>query len=219
MLTEKKFHAQLPRCLIMTVGDRGLGAALQGQTVWLSKPLVSYRINRQLSHLPPQVMRAFGAHVELTTGAVAVGCEAVLFAGGFRPCRCRNSCHSFVSDRRSSNRTCGFPASGFPTGFIARHTMEAFGACDEDEARLVLRTHTHARTVSCRGLAPYAVCRGSCAPDRRRDGRRLGTPVRGCHVRSTPTNRPGDGSVEFQARHSCYAASESDLYKRRRAAG
>src|SRR5207245_3616048 len=23
---------------------------------------------------------------------------------------------------RSSNRTCGFPASGFPTGFIARHT-------------------------------------------------------------------------------------------------
>ena len=36
MLTEKKFHAQLPRCLIMTVGDRGLGAALQGQTVWLA---------------------------------------------------------------------------------------------------------------------------------------------------------------------------------------
>ena len=25
-------------------------------------------------------------------------------------------------------------------------------------------------------------------------------------MRSTPTNRPGDGSVEFQARHSCYAA-------------
>ena len=27
-----------------------------------------------------------------------------------------------VSPPRSSNRTCGFPASGFPTGFIARHT-------------------------------------------------------------------------------------------------
>jgi hypothetical protein len=28
-------------------------------------------------------------------------------------------CHGSVSSRRSSNRTCGFPASGFPTGFIA----------------------------------------------------------------------------------------------------
>src|SRR3954467_15780837 len=27
-----------------------------------------------------------------------------------------------VSRPRSSNRTCGFPASGFPTGFTARHT-------------------------------------------------------------------------------------------------
>ena len=27
-----------------------------------------------------------------------------------------------VSPPRSSNRTCGFPASGFPTGFIARNT-------------------------------------------------------------------------------------------------
>src|SRR3954452_14544904 len=30
--------------------------------------------------------------------------------------------HHPVSRPRSSNRTCGFPASGFPTGFIARHT-------------------------------------------------------------------------------------------------
>ena len=35
MLTEKKFHAQLPRCLIMTVGDRGLSAALHAPTVRL----------------------------------------------------------------------------------------------------------------------------------------------------------------------------------------
>ena len=27
-----------------------------------------------------------------------------------------------VSHPRSSNRTCGFPASGSPTGFTARHT-------------------------------------------------------------------------------------------------
>src|SRR5271156_2082512 len=27
-----------------------------------------------------------------------------------------------VSSPRSSNRTCSFPASGFPTGFVTRHT-------------------------------------------------------------------------------------------------
>ncbi len=32
--------------------------------------------------------------------------------------------HHPVSPPRSSNRTCGFPASGSPTGFIARHTAE-----------------------------------------------------------------------------------------------
>ncbi len=30
--------------------------------------------------------------------------------------------HHSVSSPRSSNRTCGFPASGFPTGFTSRHT-------------------------------------------------------------------------------------------------
>ena len=40
--------------------------------------------------------------------------------------------HRPVSHPRSSNRTCGFPASGFPTGFIARPTMSgdtARGSC------------------------------------------------------------------------------------------
>src|SRR5215204_3410999 len=32
--------------------------------------------------------------------------------------------HRSVSAPRSSNRTCGFPASGSPTGFIARPTTE-----------------------------------------------------------------------------------------------
>jgi len=71
------------------------------------RPLVSYQINRQLSgwNLPPLVTRAVWAHVESRTGAVAWAMR-------------RRS----VSRPRSSNRTCGFPASGFPTGFIPRHT-------------------------------------------------------------------------------------------------
>jgi hypothetical protein len=127
----------------------------------------------------------------------------------FRLCRCLNSRRSSVSSRRSSNRTCGITASGFPTGFIVRHTVEAFGARDEDEARPVLRTHTRAKTVSCPVLAPYVVCRGSCAPDRRRDRQRLDTLRRGSHRRSTPTSRPRDGSTEFAlpAKHPYCLAS------------
>ena len=45
------------------------------------------------------------AHVESRTGAVAWAMR-----------------QRSVSRPRSSNRTCGFPASGFPTGFTARHT-------------------------------------------------------------------------------------------------
>ncbi len=51
-------------------------------------------------------------------------------AGAFRP--------GSVSPPRSSNRTCGFPASGSPTGFTSRHTAD--GQC-----RLVFRDDTLAR--------------------------------------------------------------------------
>src|SRR5881398_2746337 len=41
-----------------------------------------------------------------------------------------------VSRPRSSNRTCGFPASGFPTGFTARHTAGTeFGVCCRSSGR------------------------------------------------------------------------------------
>ncbi len=46
-----------------------------------------------------------------------------------------------VSPPRSSNRTCGFPASGFPTSFIVRHTVEGqlLVSRDDTEARTHLR--------------------------------------------------------------------------------
>ena len=48
-----------------------------------------------------------------------------------------------VSRPRSSNRTCGFPASGFPTGFTARHTAAAeFGACCRSSGRWQTRPAT-----------------------------------------------------------------------------
>jgi len=39
--------------------------------------------------------------------------------------RCLNPSHGSVSDSRSSNRTCSFPASGSPTGFTAGPTRAA----------------------------------------------------------------------------------------------
>ena len=71
--------------------------------------------NQQVSRwvLPPRVFRALVAHyrsrfwsnVESRKGAVAWAIR-----------------HHSVSLPRSSNRTCRFPASGFPTGFFLMHT-------------------------------------------------------------------------------------------------
>ena len=67
--------------------------------------------------LPPLVIRAIGAHVESRRGAVA---EAMRHRSVFSP--------------RSSNRTCGFTASGSPTGFTSRHTVDCqFGLVSRDD--------------------------------------------------------------------------------------
>src|SRR4051812_21175548 len=48
-----------------------------------------------------------------------------------------------VSRPRSSNRTCGFPASGFPTGFSPRHTAGRQDERGGAEARQAHRTPLH----------------------------------------------------------------------------
>ncbi len=70
-----------------------------------------------------------------TSGAQAAGEPAVESRRGAVAWAIR---HRPVSPPRSSNRTSGFPASGSPTGFTARHTVD--GQC-----RLVSRDDTVAR--------------------------------------------------------------------------
>jgi len=79
-----------------------------GQVGRPTKPLVSYRsLPTTLRVVPSSTgVPRLRAHVESRKGAVSASISSR------RP----------VSPPRSSNRTCGFPASGFPTGFIARHT-------------------------------------------------------------------------------------------------
>jgi hypothetical protein len=79
-----------------------------------------------------------GQAVESTTGAVAVGREGNCCPAAFA-CRCLiGSCHGSVSSRRSSNRTCRFPASGFLLSSSLRARQVGTTARQDKEAeRLV----------------------------------------------------------------------------------
>src|SRR5512132_4202583 len=85
-----------------------------------------------------------------------------------------------VSPPRSSNRTCGFPASGFPTGFIARHTAAVPNERAGGGAPRARRTPLRAESGWCRARAPCDVEPGSDGPARRRGCRSLDTPAGGC---------------------------------------
>ena len=60
--------------------------------------------------------------VESRTGAVAEGAGELPLPAAFAMCRCLVPVPDPVSRPRSSNRTCGFPASGSPTGLSCRGT-------------------------------------------------------------------------------------------------
>jgi hypothetical protein len=79
-----------------------------------------------------------------------------------------------VSLLRSSNRTCGFPASGFPTGFIVRPT-----AVIQRQNPEFPKDHCRWRIVAFRGWGPCVASRGSVLRVRRRDDRRPCRPCRG----------------------------------------
>jgi len=68
----------------------------------------------------------------------SLGFAAAVIADG----RLQRACKA----QRSSNRTCSFPASGFPTGFITRHTSAT--PCARGSARARQGFHgSHAKTV------------------------------------------------------------------------
>ena len=57
----------------------------------------------------------------------------VAVPGGFRRCRCLTPRHGSVSSRRSSNRTCGFPASGSRTRSCLRPRKARRSRCKARE--------------------------------------------------------------------------------------
>jgi hypothetical protein len=105
--------------------DNPIAASLTDSQTCAGPPISSFRrpaIMSANSRLrPPRVRRLYlhaESRVEERRGGCRIGdsCSPAAFA----ECRCLNPIHGSVSAPRSSNRTCGFPASGSPTGFHAK---------------------------------------------------------------------------------------------------
>ena len=105
-----------------------------------------------------------GRPVESRTGAVALGFRWSLASLSSR--RLSPAYHDSVSHPRSSNRTCGSPASGFPTGFTLRHTsndnfqlMPATTTCAEFRLRLEVKLSLESPNFFgvCRPMANHLI--------------------------------------------------------------
>src|SRR5438046_5036529 len=83
---------------------------------------------------------AWRTAVESKKGAVASGTGSSCCRPLSRLRRCLNPFHHSVSLLRSSNRTCGFPASGSPTGFTSRLTQAPAPANGRDPLSAATRT-------------------------------------------------------------------------------
>jgi hypothetical protein len=95
-----------------------------------------------------------------------------------------------VSHPRSSNRTCGFPASGSPTGFVARHTEQITDR--KRPVRGVLSSFASRYSFLITSLSAHrtaCICargrREICPPARTRGSARLRLPAAACISAST----------------------------------
>jgi hypothetical protein len=82
-----------------------------------------------------------------------------------------------VSHPRSSNRTCGFPASGSPTDFTVRHTARATKVGVRGVTPRVPHRPRWRRTGVCYAPSSCAVARGNRAHAHRRSSRYPGKPA------------------------------------------
>jgi hypothetical protein len=84
---------------------------------------------------------------------------------------------SRVSRPSSSNRTCGFPASGSRTGFTREHAQASHDEGGPPAARRPTpRTPPPRKTAASRASGPCVAAAGTAAPDRRRSCRPPDTP-------------------------------------------
>jgi hypothetical protein len=112
-----------------------------------------------------------------TTQDSVRGCSLGFTAAAISGDRVQRTCTA----QRSSNRTCPIKASGFPTGFIIRHTAMGQGARVADAVRQAPRTRVLRRTCACHVRAPCAAGRESAVHGHRRGDRSRDTPASESH--------------------------------------
>ena len=78
--------------------------------------------------------------VESTTGAVEVRNSGISVADGFRPYQCLNPSQLPVSNSRSSNRACRFPALGFQTKSCLRPRKTPRFRCKSSQTLLFIKS-------------------------------------------------------------------------------
>ena len=94
-----------------------------------------------------------------------------------------------ASLRWTHNRTCGFPAYGFPTDFMAKLSALGWDGVSRATRPPVRRRSPNERSFARPGFASCSFARGKRARDRRRSDRRPDTPWRDCRSRNRPTSR------------------------------
>ncbi len=104
--------------------------------------------------------------------------RGVAVSGYFRLRRCLSSRLGSVSRPRSSNRTCGFPASGFPTGFSCQLSQAAAPVAPSAGAlRPSCQTQPRRNIDACLAIAPCAAAAKILAPARRHSCPPRGRPA------------------------------------------
>jgi hypothetical protein len=93
----------------------------------------------QFSFLDTSYAQLKNLSVESKTGAVALGFR--WFVATLSSYRLSPTYHNSVSHPRSSNRTCGTTASGFPTDFTLQYTKKTHFICDK-RAHLCFLLHS-----------------------------------------------------------------------------
>ena len=114
--------------LVAALAARRLADGAAGPVFWCLERALPYPPGLAAFGLGPErliLVRARDGREVLWAMEEALGSgRAALVVGWSRgEARWLGPCgHHSVSSPRSSNRTCGFPASGFPTGFTSKHT-------------------------------------------------------------------------------------------------
>ena len=120
---------------------------------WQEKIASPPQFERSIAEVFSPLSHTALQEVESTTGAVALGQWGVTVSRWLSQYRHLTPRHSFVSSRRSSNRTCGSPASGSPTRSCLRPRKARRSQCKTSPPQVFPQALVREAHVSSRSHA------------------------------------------------------------------